>query len=97
MIEAIPGISSVATALEIEPTQRASGANFAQAIGGGLQTLSADLNASDEVLRGVAAGQDIPLHDVMIVMAKAQVDLQFAVELRNRLVESYQQLTQMQL
>lgn len=97
MINAVPNITSVAASLELEPAQRSSGSDFAQALGGGLKTLNADLNASDEVLRGVAAGKDIPLHDVMIVMARAQVDLQFAVEVRNRLVESYQQLTQMQI
>lgn len=97
MIDAIQGITSVAQALELGPTKPSSSGDFAQAVGGGLKTLNADLNASDEVLRSLAAGKDIPLHDVMIVMAKAQVDLQFAVELRNRLVASYQQLSQMQV
>jgi len=97
MIDAIQGITSVAQALELGPAKPATGGDFAQALGGGLKALNTDLNASDEVLRSLAAGKDIPMHDVMIVMTRAQVDLQFAVELRNRLVESYQQLSQMQV
>lgn len=97
MIDAIASITTVPAVREADPAARPSGADFSQMIGGGLQTLNTDLNASDEVLRSVAAGQNIPLHDVMIVMARAQIDMQFAVQLRNRLVESYQQLSQMQI
>lgn len=97
MISPITGITVVPNSIEAGPSMRLPTADFSHAIGEGLKTLSTDLNASDEVLRGVAAGEPIPLHDVMIVMTRAQLNLQFAVEVRNRLVESYQQLFQMQL
>ena len=97
MIQAIPSITRVTGNIEVDPLARGPSVDFSQAIGEGLKTLNTNLNASDEVLRSVAAGDPIPLHDVMIVMSRAQISMQFAVELRNRLVESYQQLLQMQV
>ena len=66
-------------------------------IGHGVTRLNSDLQTSDGLLRSLAAGQNVPLHDVMIAMEKARIDLQFAVEIRNRLITGYQQLMQMQL
>ena len=98
MIEAISGIAaSAAPALEMESRTQPASVDFSKFVGNGLQTLNTNLNASDQALRSMAAGEDIPLHDLMITMERAQLNLQFAVEVRNRLVEAYQQLTQMQL
>lgn len=99
MTDAIAGIASIAMNPEIDVARQpaVSTTDFGRALGEGLKTLNTNLNASDEVLRRVAAGEHIPLYDAMIVMSRAQMDLQFAVELRNRLVASYQQLTQMQI
>lgn len=97
MITPVAGITVAPNLIEGGPVARLQATDFSRAIGEGLKTLNTNLNASDEVLRGVAAGEPMPLHDVMIVMTRAQLSLQFAVEVRNRLVESYQQLSQMQL
>jgi len=45
----------------------------------------------------LAAGQDIPVQDVMIAMEHAHLKLQFAVEVRNRIIDAYQNLTNMQV
>lgn len=97
-IEAISGIAApAASALELSDRTTTASVDFSSVLGNGLQTLNTNLNASDQVLRSMAAGEDVPLHDVMITMERAQLSLQFAVEVRNRLLEAYQQLTQMQL
>lgn len=99
MIEATPIVSGI-TAQTLEPASRepvSKPADFSHVLGGGLHKLDTDINASNEVLRAMAAGQDIPVHDVMIVMERAKLDLEFAVQLRNRLVSAYQQITQMQV
>lgn len=98
MIDAIGTVvQSLPVAPEAAPRESASTPDFARMVGRGLDKLDGDLQAGDRMLRGLAAGEDIPLHDVMIAMEQAQLRLRFAVEVRNRLVESYQQLTQMQL
>ena len=97
MISPITGITAMPEGFALTSASRSPATDFSKAIGEGLKTLNTDLNASDEVLRGLAAGESIPLHDVMVVMTQAQLDLQFAVQVRDRLVESYQQLFQMQI
>ena len=43
------------------------------------------------------AGKDIPLHQVMITMQEAGVAFQLMVEVRNKLLEGYQELMRMQI
>ena len=76
---------------------QAAGLDFASMIGDGLNRVDESLRAADGKIRGLAAGEDIPLHDVMITMERARMDLMLVVEVRNRLVEAYQELTRMQL
>jgi flagellar hook-basal body complex protein FliE len=71
--------------------------DFSAAIGQGLGHLDARLQAADATSQALASGKDVPVHEVMIAMEQARMDLTFAVEVRNRLLESYQELARMQL
>ncbi|MBJ8499441.1 flagellar hook-basal body complex protein FliE [Acinetobacter oleivorans] len=53
-------------------------------------------NATDKVMK-YAAGENIAVHDVMVAMENAKLSFQFAVQVRNKLVESYQEITRMQI
>ena len=44
-----------------------------------------------------ATGGDIPIHTVMVATEKAELSLQFALQVRNKLVQAYQDLSHMQL
>lgn len=76
---------------------QAPGLDFATMIGDGLGRADESLRAAESQIRGLAAGENIPLHDVMITMERARMDLMLVVEVRNRLVEAYQELSRMQL
>jgi flagellar hook-basal body complex protein FliE len=41
--------------------------------------------------------QDVEYHDVMIAMEKASVALQLTLQVRNKLLEAYQEISRMQL
>ncbi|MDW2981773.1 flagellar hook-basal body complex protein FliE [Rhodanobacter sp. KK11] len=97
MIDAITSVTGAMPVPELAPRPIDSTGDFSRLLGEGLGALNTSLNAGDHALRAMAAGEAIPLHDVMIAMERARLDLQFAVEVRNRAVEAYQQLTQMQL
>lgn len=74
-----------------------AGPSFLQMVGAGLDQINGSLNAADASARALAAGKDIPVQDVMIAMEHAHLQLQFAVEVRNRIVDAYQNLTNMQM
>ncbi|GLQ92753.1 flagellar hook-basal body complex protein FliE [Dyella acidisoli] len=73
------------------------GPAFIQMLGSQVSELNGSLEQADQAARALAAGEDIPVHDVMIAMEHARLKLQLAVEVRNRIVDAYQNLTNMQL
>jgi flagellar hook-basal body complex protein FliE len=73
------------------------GPAFIQMLGSQVNELNGSLEQADQAARALAAGEDIPVHDVMIAMEHARLTLQLAVEVRNRVVDAYQNLTNMQL
>lgn len=95
-IDPIAAISGdIAQASAIAPA--AKPVDFASIAGAGLAHVNASLQSADALLRQVAAGQAVPVHDLMIAMERARLDLTLAAEVRNRLVDAYQELTRMQL
>ncbi|WP_142414802.1 flagellar hook-basal body complex protein FliE [Hathewaya massiliensis] len=42
-------------------------------------------------------GEDISIHQVMIGASEAKISLQYAIEIRNKLVDAYTELNRMQL
>jgi len=73
------------------------GQNFGNILGELVQDVAQKGAASGQAVSGLLAGQDIPLHQVMIAMEEASVSFQLMVEVRNKLLESYQELMRMQL
>jgi flagellar hook-basal body complex protein FliE len=74
-----------------------SGPQFMQMVGSAIDELNGSLKGADAAVRALAAGENVPVHDVMIAMEHAHLKLQFAVEVRNRITDAYQNLTNMQL
>lgn len=74
-----------------------SGPSFMRLIGSGLESVDQSLAVADQKTLALAAGEGVPLHDVMMAMEQAHLKLQFAVEVRNRVVDAYQNLTNMQI
>lgn len=52
---------------------------------------------ADKLTQGFMAGQPLELHDVMLSMEKADLALQLTVQLRNKVVEAYKEVSQMQI
>jgi flagellar hook-basal body complex protein FliE len=97
MIESISAITANAAALNVVKPQTTTVADFSQILGEGVSKLDSSLKAADQQLRAMAAGKEVAVHDVMISMEEARMNLMFMVEVRNRCVEAYQELMRMQL
>ena len=50
-----------------------------------------------EAVTGLIGGQNVPLHQAVIAMEEANVSFQLMVEVRNRMLEAYQELMRMQI
>jgi len=100
---AAPGVSIPAAELrELNASQPAAGvtppaeSSFAGLLGNLVQDVNAKQQASAQSLRDLQNGQNVSLHQTMISMQEAGVSFQLMVEVRNKLLESYQELMRMQ-
>jgi len=96
-IESIAPIGGASIAPMQEPGTNAMRGDFSAWVGDGLAKVGDSLRIAEDNVRALAAGHDIPVHEVMISLEQARMDLTLATEVRNRLVEAYQELTRMQL
>lgn len=52
---------------------------------------------ADEMSRALAAGQAAELHQVMLAAEKANLSLQFTLQVRNKVIEAYQEIMRVQV
>jgi len=52
---------------------------------------------ADQLASKLAAGDAVEIHQAMIAMQKASTALQFTIQVRNKIVEAYQEIMRMQV
>ena len=62
-----------------------------------LGELNASVASAETAIRELSAGRPVELHEVMISLERARISVQTFVQVRNKLIESYQDLLRMQL
>lgn len=70
---------------------------FNNLLGNLVSEVSAKQDAASQASQGVLTGQNVSLHQAVIAMEEASVSFQLMVEVRNKLLESYQELMRMQV
>jgi flagellar hook-basal body complex protein FliE len=69
--------------------------SFAEMLAEGIQNVQ-DLEAeSDRLQVDLALGRPVELHQVMLAATKAQIAMEMLIEMRNRLIEAYQEISRM--
>lgn len=81
---------------EISSTQPASD-SFAGMLGRMVADVNAKQHAAGDAVAALQSGQNVPLHQAVIAMEEASVSFQLMVEVRNKLLESYQEIMRMQI
>ena len=70
---------------------------FANVLGRLVEEVNDKQLAAGDAVNGLLSGQNVSLHQAMIAMEEASVSFQLMVEVRNKLLESYQELMRMQI
>ena len=52
---------------------------------------------ADAMATRAATGEDVDLHEVMLAMESAGLGFQLALQVRNKLVDAYQEISRMQV
>jgi len=78
-------------------TSAPAGSSFDGFLGNMVSEVSAKQAAAGAAMKEVMAGGNMPLHQAMIAVQEASVSFQLMVEVRNKLLDSYQELMRMQV
>jgi flagellar hook-basal body complex protein FliE len=71
--------------------------SFSTLLGQMVQDVNAKQMAAGNAVNGLLSGQNVSLHQAVIAMEEASVSFQLMVEVRNKILESYQELMRMQV
>lgn len=101
MIDPIDGVGSAANFDKIQSSfidnTEIQGSQFADLIGDKLNQINDTIHKSETLFESYLKGDNVATHDLMISMGKAKHELQLIIEIRNKLLESYQEITRIQL
>ncbi|HLP76566.1 MAG TPA: flagellar hook-basal body complex protein FliE [Candidatus Paceibacterota bacterium] len=95
----MPGVdaaSEIGKASQVAGAQ-GSGDSFGSMLGRMVQEVNAKQNTAAEAVSTLQSGGNINLHQAVIAMEEASVSFQLMVEVRNKLLESYQEIMRMQI
>jgi len=104
-VAALPAVDPVAAAASaaMGPANGVAGANatpgvgFGQMVTQGLEQVNGALLDSQVDMQRLAAGEVGNLHQVMLRMEQSRLSFQLMLQVRNRLLESYQDVMRMQV
>lgn len=104
-IEPIASVEPLITSIRTEPSVFSAGvgtaggpsASFGTLISEGLQDLNQKLMTSEVALQRLAAGDTQNLHQLMIRLEESRLALQLGLQVRNRVLEAYQDVSRMQV
>lgn len=85
--------SELAQAGSVQPT----GDSFSSMLGQFVSDVNSQQAVSAQTVSALQSGQSVPLHHAVIAMEEANVSFQLMVEVRNRLLDSYQEIMRMQV
>jgi flagellar hook-basal body complex protein FliE len=81
---------------ETSPAQPA-GESFANMLGRMVEEVNTRQGTATDAVAALQSGQNVSLHQAVIAMEEANISFQLMVEVRNKLLESYQELMRMQV
>jgi len=71
--------------------------SFGQTISQALEGLNTTQVEASSAMQKLAAGESVDIAQVMMTAEKANLSMQFAVAVRNKVIESYQEIMRMQV
>ena len=77
--------------------QRPAAPGFGEALGNGLQKVSALEHRADALIEDVATGGSTKIHEVMAATSQAGLAVDLLVQVRDRALEAYQEVMRLQV
>jgi len=85
---------AAATAAPAAATPAGEGGSFASTLKGLIEGAEAGADGANSAVAGMLT-KSVDVHDAMIALQRAEMSLQLAVQVRNKLVQAYQDIMRM--
>lgn len=93
-----PSVPPTLEEFELLPEQSVGGpSEFSKWFSNQLSVVTEQMDKADRALEGLALGETQNLHHVMLSLEEARLSFQLMVQVRNRVLEGYQELMRMQI
>ena len=101
MVNGQYGIEGLGEQLQLESVSentesRPSDVSFRDLLSGLVQQVDSLQKEADASIQGLATGETTDIHDVTVKMEEAGIAFELMMEIRNKLIEAYQQIVKMQ-
>ncbi|WP_342512609.1 flagellar hook-basal body complex protein FliE [Sporosarcina sp. FSL K6-1522] len=90
-----PSESLFKTDKAMQPTAYEAQQNFGNYLKEAINDLNSKQQTSDMMTEKLVRGDNVELHDVMIAAQKATITLNATMEVRNKVIEAYQEIIRM--
>ncbi len=89
------GLLKMENQMKTEPTPYEAQQSFGTFLKNAIQEVNNKQSDSDMMTEKLVRGGDVELHDVMITSQKATITLNATMEVRNKVIEAYQEIIRM--
>jgi flagellar hook-basal body complex protein FliE len=96
-VQATPAALQNFTSTLLGGPSMASNLNFGDMLTKGVGQVEAKLETANALVRRFAIDDSIPVHQVTIALEEARLAVEMAVQVRNKVVEGYREIMNMQL
>jgi flagellar hook-basal body complex protein FliE len=83
--------------LKIEEGKKTDGKGFQDMLTGFISDTNNQQLSANKMAQDFADGKDIEMHEVMIAGEKAKTSIQLLMEIRNKTIDMYKELTRIQI
>ena len=97
MIDPVTAIGAQLPAIESAPATQPPYTDFAAWLAQQVDDVNTKISQADTQVRQLAVGESTNIHQVMISLEKARMSLELVVQVRNKVLEAYQNVMQMQI
>lgn len=93
------GTNSILNNLNISNTteEKTNGTSFSNVLSDAISKVNdSEVNANNKI-ESLIKGEDVEMHEVMLAIQESVLSLQALIEVRNKTVEAYQEISKLQL
>ena len=94
-VTAVSGVTQLVSSMGTTAGQEPQSGNFSAWLGNEMKLVNEKIIQADDGVRRLVLGESDNLHQVMITLEKAKTSFELMVQVRNKLLDAYQDIMRM--